>query len=153
MFDTERAWAAGFFDGEGNTGVTETADKYIRMQVAQAGSNDSSQPPEVLVRFGAAVSIGRLYGPYVRREGWQAKWTWNIAGYEQCVRALTQLWPYLSSIKKEQAQTALANCSTNGRKRTHCKYGHEFTPENTYVHNGWQHCRTCRAQRAAEARK
>jgi hypothetical protein len=30
-------------------------------------------------------------------------------------------------------------------RKTHCKRGHEFTPENTYIdRNGWKHCRTCR---------
>ena len=30
-------------------------------------------------------------------------------------------------------------------KKTHCKYGHEFTPENTWIHprKGWRWCRTC----------
>lgn len=29
-------------------------------------------------------------------------------------------------------------------KRTHCKHGHEFTPENTRIHgNGWRACRSC----------
>lgn len=30
---------------------------------------------------------------------------------------------------------------------THCKWGHEFTPENTYVFSGeWRACRTCRRE-------
>ena len=33
--------------------------------------------------------------------------------------------------------------------RTHCKYGHELTPENTYVtpREGWRQCRACRRGR------
>lgn len=31
-------------------------------------------------------------------------------------------------------------------RRTHCHAGHEFTPENTYWKNGWQHCRACRRE-------
>ena len=30
------------------------------------------------------------------------------------------------------------------RAKTHCKRGHEFTDENTYVHNGTRACRTCK---------
>jgi len=35
-------------------------------------------------------------------------------------------------------------------KATHCKRGHEFTPENTYLQPGRasQHCRACRAEHA-----
>src|SRR6185436_8652420 len=30
--------------------------------------------------------------------------------------------------------------------KTHCLRGHEFTPDNTYVHGG-RHCRACRKER------
>lgn len=36
--------------------------------------------------------------------------------------------------------------AVNARK-THCKHGHEFTPENTHVRaGGGRSCRTCRAE-------
>lgn len=35
----------------------------------------------------------------------------------------------------------------NSRK-THCKHGHEFTPENTYIYRGRErHCRACWRER------
>lgn len=42
--------------------------------------------------------------------------------------------------------------------RTHCPHGHEYTPENTYIHtqrDGYRRraCRTCRRNRAAEHRR
>lgn len=44
-----------------------------------------------------------------------------------------------------------------GTKKTHCKHGHEFTPENTYVNkNGHRLCRACGrevAQRIRNANK
>lgn len=38
---------------------------------------------------------------------------------------------------------------------THCKYGHEFTPENTYVNptNGKRNCKQCMRRRRAEQRQ
>lgn len=39
------------------------------------------------------------------------------------------------------------------RDKTHCKNGHEYTPENTYITpNGWRNCRICHQQRE-EARR
>lgn len=33
--------------------------------------------------------------------------------------------------------------------KTHCKHGHEFTPENTGYHKrGWRFCRACRSEKA-----
>jgi hypothetical protein len=33
-----------------------------------------------------------------------------------------------------------------GRMKTHCKHGHELTPENTVRYNGRRSCRTCRLE-------
>jgi hypothetical protein len=29
------------------------------------------------------------------------------------------------------------------RRRTHCRYGHEYTPENTDIRPGYRRCRAC----------
>jgi hypothetical protein len=38
-------------------------------------------------------------------------------------------------------------------KKSHCKNGHEFTEENTYVYEGRRHCRLCRLSHAKESHK
>jgi hypothetical protein len=43
-----------------------------------------------------------------------------------------------------------------GRTKTHCKYGHEFTPENTYIVKtgrdvGYRICRECALERNRQA--
>lgn len=40
-------------------------------------------------------------------------------------------------------------------RQTHCKRGHEFTPENTYIHKslGVRVCRACHRQQVAEKQK
>ena len=40
---------------------------------------------------------------------------------------------------------AVAAHAANQRARTNCKRGHEFTEQNTYVHNGSRTCKICRA--------
>jgi hypothetical protein len=38
-----------------------------------------------------------------------------------------------------------------GQKLTHCKYGHEFTPDNTLISGpGWRACKTCSRERSRE---
>ncbi|MGE3712323.1 MAG: hypothetical protein AB7G35_21970 [Hyphomicrobiaceae bacterium] len=47
---------------------------------------------------------------------------------------------------------ALGGVASGAKKRamTHCKNGHEFTPENTSISKeGWRRCRTCLRDRAA----
>lgn len=39
---------------------------------------------------------------------------------------------------------------TISRKQTHCKKGHEFTPENTRIYKGSQHCKECSRDRCRE---
>lgn len=36
--------------------------------------------------------------------------------------------------------------------KTHCKYGHKFTDENTYVHSGQRKCRRCRSAAVARCK-
>lgn len=37
--------------------------------------------------------------------------------------------------------------------KTHCKWGHEFTPDNTAVYSGQRYCRACIHRRASEQRQ
>lgn len=49
----------------------------------------------------------------------------------------------------------IENIRRHFRLQTHCKHGHEFTPENTYMSRGRRSCRACtaRSQREYRARK
>lgn len=53
----------------------------------------------------------------------------------------------------ENVRRGVSPSAQNFRK-THCKRGHEFTPENTYVWSGQagRNCRTCRRERQASKR-
>lgn len=44
---------------------------------------------------------------------------------------------------EENKLRGLSVCNINAAK-THCKHGHEFTAENTWLEGHWRRCRTCR---------
>jgi hypothetical protein len=98
----ERAWAAGFFDGEGCTHAQLSNGIYrVHLSVAQNGT-------ELLERFDRAVGLrGKIYADVspVRKN---VLHSWRINGYEGVQQTLIVLWPWLGSIKREQASRALA---------------------------------------------
>lgn len=55
--------------------------------------------------------------------------------------------------KIRQARIDAGEIITKGPKpSTHCKNGHEFTPENTHIWNGMRACRTCKRERMRNKR-
>lgn len=96
---TELAWAAGFWDGEGNTAIIRNN---LRMQTAQI-------EPTVLERLRDALGAGTVYGPYEpRRENSQPLWRFMLAGYDNVETAIGLMRPYLSQPKLLQADAALS---------------------------------------------
>ncbi|MBO0730555.1 MAG: hypothetical protein J2P57_14955 [Acidimicrobiaceae bacterium] len=95
VVETELAWAAGLFDGEGHTGWGRT----LRVDICQY--HDAS----VLDRFVAAVGIGKVYGPWVDRRSGAKKYAVEIDNYRS-VEVLRLIWPYMSEPKQWQARVA-----------------------------------------------
>lgn len=103
--DTERAWAAGFFDGEGcvttgrNNGVSKK--KYPSIEISQAD-------PEVLERFYHAVgAVGHINGPYAKKDGTSDMWYYACRSQNEMMAVYNALVPYLSSIKLDAFQKVL----------------------------------------------
>lgn len=99
---TERAWAAGFYDGEGSTGVTSRTSgrytyRYLQVSVAQKDRRP-------LDRFVAAIGPANVRGPYTGKQKlggptYQVTYTGSRAE-----DAIALLWPYLSEPKREQIE-------------------------------------------------
>lgn len=100
----ELAWAAGFFDGEGNTNAflrtTLARDVWVvQLAVSQIHI-------DTLERFKRSVGLGRIYGPYKRAA--QDIYTFKVSGFEKVQAIIAMLWPWLTPHKKEQASLALS---------------------------------------------
>jgi len=99
--ELERAWAAGFFDGEGHTAYA----RGFLIDVSQkAGPKD--RIPETIQRFHEVVRVGkiRFYG----KGNHTRMCCWRAYG-EEGISALEQLWPYLGNVKRTQALEAASH--------------------------------------------
>lgn len=100
MTDTELAWAAGFFDGEGTISQTTASGTSRRYLLLRIGHVD----PRPLRRFAAAVGLGNVNGPYQQKKGggrWSDFHAWQVAG-TKAEAVYIQLEPYLSEPRLEQ---------------------------------------------------
>ena len=103
MSDTEVAWAAGFFDGEGHvrcslSGPTQVT--VLQIMISQSGS------PDLLYRWGRAVGDGKVNGPYFR-EGRAPCWRLHLQTRDGVLHTKELLWPYLGDVKRQQFTAAV----------------------------------------------
>lgn len=106
--ETELAWAAGFFDGEGNVrcwvskkgAVRDPSRVYVYMQVQVYQKTITP-----LDRFQTALGrVGKIYGPYLTTAGNEYyKFFANGLEGEAAMRLIE---PYLSGPKSEQLKQA-----------------------------------------------
>ena len=129
ILDKEKlAWAAGFFDGEGCTTFKANQKKpngrmygIPVLQVTQCSNLEKY--PEVLEKFNEAVGrLGHQYGPYNKKSAAQLYYQLDITGFEEVQAVVAMLWPWLSSVKRQQAEKALEAYKIYS-KRKQCKRG------------------------------
>ena len=104
--ESELAWAAGFFDGEGSTSILKAQrDKYsyIRISISQ-------KYPECLERFQRAIGFGKIYKANKRNI-----YSWDCYKQSDVQIAFSKIEPYLSSIKIKQFYTALEKVKGNSK--------------------------------------
>ena len=104
--NTEAAWAAGFFDGEGCTTINKSRPKERALDKArpQLGLRMSLAQVQIepLIRFRDAVGVGAIRGPYLYSTNRQPHWQWNVSNMD-VIKVLDIIWPYLSVVKQRQA--------------------------------------------------
>lgn len=95
----ELAWAAGFFDGEGHTRRRGAATRGGGLGV-HINQNDR----RVLDRFAAAVGRGNV-GTYKQANG-STMYAYRVHSRD-AAEVLAAIWPWLSEMKRVQAEAAL----------------------------------------------
>jgi len=158
----ELAWATGLFEGEGGT-TSERNGSRPMLHVSQSGSAET--PPQVLMRFLAAVGgVGAVYGPQLRPPR-QPKWQYRASGVEAVEYIIGLMDPWLGDVKRHQATAVLSKArelrsSRRLRPGNHfgrplqdfCVRGHPLA--DAYVdRRGARYCRECRRERERDRRR
>lgn len=104
--DTEIAWAAGFFDGEGSIFSFLKSDRPNGKRSARITIVQKNDNCEVLDRFQAAVyGFGAIYASKTRNQ-----LTYQVWNHSQVRHVMERLWKFLGSAKKEATNKAFAAC-------------------------------------------
>ena len=99
MNNTEIAWAAGFFDGEGCSSSRANGRGSRNHPSLHVSQNNR----DTLERFQAAV--GGVGAIYERNNG--RHFDWQAQTKESTKKAMEALWPYLGQHKKNQYMNAM----------------------------------------------
>lgn len=121
--ETELAWAAGLFGGDGTTSAgldTSTGPEYRRLKVGLPQAAVNGGVPPVLLRFQEAVGgAGSVGGPYVLKNPWSRlpQYVWSLSGSRGAERVLELIWPWLDEAKRQQARVAIVAAREGGPHR------------------------------------
>lgn len=153
MRDSDVAWFAGIFDGEGCISIAKNGN--VRLQVGMT-DRDVIERLEALFPSSGGISVKHPKAPDGRP--YKTQYLWRLSNPEGVREVLSAIQPWLGQRRTAKAGEALeflANRPGNfNANKAHCAQGHPYSPENTYLDpdTGYRNCRTCRARWAQEAR-
>jgi hypothetical protein len=105
-----RAWAGGFFEGDGSIGAYQTRGRETYGPTLSASISQASTAgvPTCLTRFREVIGIGSIRGPIAPR-GWSRlpQYRWEARG-RAVGPAMAPLLPWLVGPKRDQVQTAIS---------------------------------------------
>lgn len=155
----EIAWAAGFLEGEGSFGShNKLGTPCVRAAQVQ------KEPLDRLARmFGGGLRLCRRNRKDPRNANSKDIWSWYLYGQRAIEIGMT-VFTLLSPKRQEQCAKMIGvwralgnrpNAPALRKAQTHCKSGHEFTPENTkpYLSKRWPGGRQCRECHRLDGRR
>jgi hypothetical protein len=102
---SERAWAAGLFEGEGcfstSNGARARGGRYLN-RTAKLNMTDE----EPVRRFHAIMGVGTVR--LVDTE-YKPQWCWQVSSFEGVQHVVATLWSELGRRRRDQARTVLGH--------------------------------------------
>ena len=142
---TELAWAAGFLEGEGYIGATESSNGTRQFRSPRLVVSIHQVDIRSLERFKAAVEVGNIAGPYWYGDDRRQPYWKYSAEARRAEMVVDLLLPIMGdSMKADQARMALATMEEY-RSRTECRKGH-FDMRQTK--SGKPYCASCKSEAA-----
>lgn len=145
--DLTIAWLAGLFEGEGNMSIAKNGGTRLTIRMTDR---------DVIEKVDAIFPSTKIQIVDQGPAHWKRQYAWRISQPDTVREILNLLLPWFGERRAAKAREVLNHLdnrpgNNHWGKITHCKQGHEFTPENTYYRPGTTH-RRCRACIAGWAR-
>lgn len=154
--DVEVAWFAGLFEGEGSFEIGKNG--LVRLTIAIT-DRDVIERVEAMFPTGY-ISVRPSHTP-VKSNGGKPRdiYAWRVSGPGRVRTVIDLMLPLLGERRTARAREVLESIDSRPirdarRNSTHCRRGHELTPENSAVRADKPHlvrCRTCQRERSRES--
>ena len=148
LSDLDRGWLAGILEGEGTFSATVRHRRSDNQTTVTCRIRIASTDRDVIERVARITGYGRVYELGRPTVTGKRVFSWDIGKRDQVQAVVDAVFPLLSERRQQQIlamfQKRDAVPQYKRPQQTHCKRGHELTPENTYVRkNGVRRCKTC----------
>lgn len=109
----ELAWAAGFFDGEGNVSFnfrskerTSTSFRFT-LQIGQKQEGICCGEPysSTIEKFHSIFPFGKIYIRPNSKYPNSTMLVFGVSSFELCQQVIVSMWPWLGDLKKDQWRT------------------------------------------------
>lgn len=151
----DAAWLAGLFEGEGNLSIGRNGGTRATIRMTDR---------DIIDRVNALFPCTTIQVviPKPAKAGYsqpKTQYAWRISDPDKVREFIEVVLPWLGERRTVKAEEVLRHLDTRPgtggfhRNKTHCRQGHEYTPENTYIRPGTthRHCRRCRDRWARES--